>query len=107
MDEVRLKRIEIDMQHLNRRVTDHDELHAKHDTRQDATDALLVAMKKTTDSHDEMANVAREVIDLLKQLIKYLSWVGVAAKWVSVVAVAFSATWHLIKWAMAKLWVFS
>ena len=107
MQEARLKRLENDVTTLNRRVTDHDALHVNHAASQAATDVLLAAMKKTTDSHDEMANVAREVIDLLKTLIKYLSWVGVAAKWVSIVAVAFSATWHFIKWAMAKMWIFS
>jgi hypothetical protein len=107
MDEVRLKRLENDVTMLNRRVTDHDALHADSDARHKLTSELVAAVKKTTDSHDELATIAREVIDLLKQLIKYLSWVGVVAKWVSTVVVAFTATWHLIKWAMAKMWIFS
>jgi len=99
MDEIRLKRLENDVTTLNRRVTDHDTMHAN-------TLALLDAMKKTTDSHEEMVNIAREVIDLLKQLIKYLSWVGVVAKWVSTIAVAFTATWHATKWVIAKMGMF-
>ena len=97
MDEIRFKSLENEVATLNRRVTDQD-------AKQAATDVFLIAMKKTTDSHDEMATVAREVIDLLKTLIKYLSWVGIAAKWVSAVVVAFTAAWHGVKWLMAKVW---
>jgi len=100
MDELRLKKIE-------KRLDHHENLHAQADKRMNATDDLVAIMKKTTDSHEEMVNIAREVIDLLKQLIKYLSWVGVVAKWVSTIAVAFTATWHATKWAIAKMGIFS
>ena len=107
MDEIKLKRLEIDVHHLNRRVDDHDILHADTQKRMNANDDLVAAMKKTTDSHDELAVIAREVIQLLQQLINYLSWVGKIAKWVSTLAISFTAMWHFIKWVMAKIWFFS
>lgn len=103
MNEIRFKRLENDVTNLNRRVDDHDHLHADTQKRIDATDNLVAIMKKTTDSHDELAVIAREVIELLQQLIKYLSWIGTIAKWFSAVAVAFAAGWQLIKWAFAKM----
>jgi hypothetical protein len=99
MDEVRIKRIELDVHNLKRRVTDHDDMHVKMYARITNTENIMAA-------HEEMISVAREVTELLKQLIKYLSWVGKIAKWVSTVAVAFTASWHAAKWALAKLWVF-
>lgn len=107
MDDLRFKRLENDVNALNLRVNDHDAMHAETGKRLLANDELIAVMKKTTDSHEEMANVAREVIELLKQLIKYLSWVGVAVKWSSYVAVTFTAAWHAVKWAMVKVGFFS
>jgi len=106
MDELRLKKIEKRLDHHENLLDSHGNLHAAADKRMNATDDLVAIMKKTTDSHEEMVNIAREVIDLLKQLIKYLSWVGVAAKWISCVAVAFTAAWHAAKWVIANIWFF-
>lgn len=100
MSEMRFKRIE-------KRLDEHDNLHADADKRMSATDDLVAIMKKTTDSHEEMVSIAREVIDLLTTLIKYLGWVGVAAKWISCVVGAVVASWHATKWVLAKIGFFS
>ncbi len=90
MDEIRLKKIEIQTHHLKRRVDDHDAQHASHAV-------SIKAMLDWKDSIEESTAVNKRMVEVGEGILLALGWVGMAAKWVAAVAAAFTAMWLGIK----------
>lgn len=83
MDEIRLKKIEIEAYHLKRRVDDHG--------------VSIKAMLDWKDSIEESTAVNKRMVEVGEGILLALGWVGMAAKWVAAVMTAFTAMWLGVK----------
>ena len=112
MDEIRFKKLEINVHHLNRRVTDHDGLHAEADQRMsadrkdiDMLQKILESQQKNNEFTEEIAGYARETLDVVKPLLKFVRFAGTVAKYTSYIVIAATSAWHGVKYIIAKVGV--
>jgi hypothetical protein len=90
MDEIRIKKIEMQASDHKRRLDDHDGLHANHTT-------SIKAMLDWKASIEESTEVNKRMVEVGENILVALSWVGMAAKWIAAVGAACAAIWMGIK----------
>lgn len=103
MDEIRIKKLEIDVHNLNRRVTDHDALHAESKKDILMLQQILEANKQTNAIIAEIAGYAKETLDVVKPLMKFLHFVGKISSWLIKLFAGAAIIWQGIKFLFAKL----
>ncbi len=116
MTDFRFKKIEMTQTEHNRRLGDHDKLHTECATRGVATQEMIEFLQKadnmhqetlamhqeTLASHQHMVKVMEEGTALFQQLLRYLRWIGVVAKWFTAVGAAIATCWIFIKFVLTK-----
>lgn len=100
MDDLRIRKIELEMANLNRRVTDHAESLEK-----DRKDIIMLqdiakSNKEILEALHGLTEYARKTYDVFEPLARY----GVKIAKFSAI---FIAAWHGMKWVYAKIMLFT
>lgn len=103
MTDFRLKKVEMTIALHNRRLDDHDSLHAQNAMWRDNADKMINLMRENITAHNSTIEVVTEVLDALKQLLRYFRWIGVVAKWIIAVGAAFTTCWLMIKYVVGYI----
>jgi hypothetical protein len=99
-EEMRMRKLELTVHNHNRRLDDHDKLHV--DSRKDI--AMLQEIAKSNQDileavHD-LKDYAKKTYDVFEPMARY------GSRLIKIFAV-FIAVWHAVKWAYAKLVLFT
>lgn len=114
MDEIRIKKIELGMAELKRRLTDHDD-----DFKKDRKDIAMLqeilsntiaTMQNTSKANDYLEKITdflEKIEDWAKKTYEVFHPIAVFMKKASVVLIPITILYHFAKWAWAKLVLFT
>lgn len=97
--------IEASLQDYGRRLTDHDGLLTKDRKDIDMLQKILESQQENNKFTAEIAGYAKETLAVIRPLMKVVRFGAVLAKYVSYIAIAFTASWHATKYIMVKIGV--
>jgi hypothetical protein len=101
MDDLWVKKMEITVHNHNRRLDEHDALLSKDREDIDMLKQIHESQKEMNAIVTEIANYAKETLDVIKPLAKSFRWLGIMGGWVikvgggvAILWAGLTAIWH-------------